>query len=58
MSKFEVYLNYHGCIYFEIEAENEDNAKDEAFERAATMDPATFIRASGMEVDDCDVHKK
>lgn len=37
MNKYRVYVHYEGCVVFEIEAQTESKAEDEALELFAEM---------------------
>lgn len=57
MGKFEVNIYYHGCFNVTVEADNEEEAKNMAYETAENMDEKDFLRVINIESEGHDVYQ-
>lgn len=57
MGEFEVNIYYQGCFNVKVEAENEEEAKNMAYEIAENMDEKDFLRVINIESEGHDVYQ-
>ena len=57
MGEFEVNIYYHGCFNVKVEAENEEEAKNMAYEIAENMVEKDFLRVINIESEGHDVYQ-